>query len=332
MKRLGQVFAEIASFENLYRAFTRARRGKQERVAIDRFAFDLEHELLRLRDDLLRGTYRPGPFFTFVIHDPKERLIAAAPFRDRLLHHAVIAVIEPWLERSLDPDSFACRRGLGLDRALERARVLSRRADWVLRSDIARCFPSIDHGVLEAILGRRFKDRRLLDLLTIIIRHGGESGRGLPIGSLTSQWFANLYLGEIDSFVRHELRPAGYLRYMDDFALLDRDRCRLRAMRSRLDGWLRENLKLCPKASATHIHSVERGWPFLGFRVYRERLEIRRESWRRLRRRMGSAYHEYRRGRRSLEDLVRSTECRLAHLERASTRGLRRKELKTAEL
>ena len=148
MKRIGGLFESIASFENLYQAYQRARRGKKSRASIDRFAFDLEPELLRLRRELLEGTYRPGEFVTFTIHDPKTREIAAAPFRDRVLHQAILGVLEPHLEPTLDADSYACRKGLGMDAALRRAQAVTRRSSWVLKSDIKSCFPSVDHAVL----------------------------------------------------------------------------------------------------------------------------------------------------------------------------------------
>lgn len=332
MKRIGRLFDSIASFENLYRAYLRARRGKRDRASVDRFSFDLEREIIALRGELLSGTYRPGPLFTFTIQDPKRRSIAAAPFRDRVLHHAILTVLEPHFERGLDPDSFACRKGLGLDAALERAKALARHSAWALKSDIERCFQSIDHRVLEDLLARRFKDAPLLDLLGRIIDHGGKGGKGLPIGSLTSQWFANIYLGELDRHVRHELRPRGYLRYMDDFALFEADRRRLIEDRRRISGWLEESLHLRLKESATQISRTDHGWPFLGFRVTRTGLRLRRGTWKRFRAGVGSVFHDYRRGRLSLEDLVRSVECRIAHLERAPTRGLRRREMRIAEL
>jgi len=332
VRRIGGLFDRIAGFENLYEAYLRARRGKKSRAAIDRFAFDLEPELLRLRGDLLGGEYRPGPFVTFTIHDPKTRTIAAAPFRDRVLHQAIMGVLEPHLEPTLDADSYACRKGLGMDAALRRAQALTRQTRWVLKSDIRSCFPSIDHGVLKTLLARRFKDRRLLALLERIIEHGGEAGKGLPIGSLTSQWFANIVLDVMDRRVRHELKPRGYLRYMDDFALLGDDRERLKEARAELTGWLVEVLALELKPKATQIFRTSGGWPFLGFRIRPGGLRIRRESWRRFQKRLGAVYHRYERGAVSLDELVRSTECRLAHMNRAATHGLRRKEMKIAEL
>jgi retron-type reverse transcriptase len=332
VKRIGGLFESIASFENLYRAYLRSRRGKKDRASIDRFGFDLEPELLRLRRELLEGTYHPGEFVTFTIHDPKTREIAAAPFRDRVLHQAILGVLEPHLDRTLDADSYACRKGLGMDAALRRARALTRRAHWVLKSDIQSCFPSVDHAVLKACLTRRFKDRRLLALLEKIIDHGGTGGKGIPIGSLTSQWFAGIVLDVLDRHVRHTLKPRGYLRYMDDFALLDDDRERLKDTRQELARWLVEVLELKLKPKATQIFRAASGWPFLGFRIQPRGLRIRRENWRRFQKRMGAVYHRYERGEVSLADLVRSVECRIAHMNRAATRGLRRKEMKGSEL
>ena len=200
MKRVEGLFTSIVSFENLYQAYLRARRGKKSRASIDRFSFDLERQLFLLRRELLGGDYRPGKFVTFTIHDPKTREIAAAPFRDRVLHQAIIGVLEPHLEPTLDSDSYACRKGLGMDAALRRAQALTRQAHWVLKSDIKSCFPSVDHGLLKALLARRFKDRCLLALLEKIIEHGGDAGKGMPIGSLTSQWFATVVLDAMDCF------------------------------------------------------------------------------------------------------------------------------------
>ena len=332
MKRIGGLFESIASFENLYRAYQRARRGKKSRASIDRFAFALEPELLHLRRELLDGTYLPGAFVTFTIHDPKTREIAAAPFRDRVLHQAIMGVLEPHLEPTLDADSYACRKGLGMDAALKRAQTLTHRAHWVLKSDIKSCFPSVDHAVLKALLRRRFKDQRLLYLLAKIIDHGGTDGKGIPIGSLTSQWFANVVLDVMDRYVRHELRPVGYLRYMDDFALFRNEKESLKDARNALAAWLLEALKLQLKPKATQIFRASSGWPFLGFRVGPRGLCIRRENWRRFRKRMGAVYHRHERGEVSLEELVRSVECRIAHMNRAKTAGLRRKTLRVSEL
>ena len=332
MKRAGGLFDSLASFENIYLAYLKARRGKRHRESVDRFGFHLEGEILRLQKDLEEGRYEPGRMMEFTILDPKRRKIHASPFRDRVLHHAILNVTEGVFERALDHDSYACRKGKGTDAALRRAVVLSRRGGWVLKTDVETFFATVDHGILKGLLERRFKDQRLLDLLGRIIDHGGACARGLPIGNLTSQWFANLYLGPLDRFVRERVRPRGYIRYMDDFALVGGSREGVQGMLRGLAAWLRRELKLELKQSATHIHETPAGWPFLGFRVFPSGLRVHPRSWRLWKKRHQATYHDYERGRVSLEDLVRSTECRIAHLQRARCDGLQRKEMRWAEL
>lgn len=330
MRRVGGLFEEATSFASLHAAYLRARRGKRHRASVDRFSLGLEGELLLLQRELRSGMYVPGPMRSFVVEDPKRRLIRAAPFRDRVVHHAIMGALGPHLDRWLDPDSFACREGKGLDAALRRAVALSRLATWVLKTDVEGFFASIDHEVLGSL---RIKDRPLLELLGSFISHGAEApGRGLPIGSLTSQWLANSYLSPLDRFVREELRPRGYIRYMDDFALMGRSRDAVRSWRRQLEAWLPEQLRLVLKENATHIHEITRGWPFLGFRVHRHGLEVRRQTLRLWKKRFQEAWHRHARGELTLEELVRSAECRLVHLSRARSEGLRRREVRGAEL
>jgi retron-type reverse transcriptase len=299
---------------------------------VDRFSFQLEPELLRLRRELLAGTWVPGRLVHFRIDDPKPRLISAAPFRDRVVHHAVMDVMEPCFERWFDDDSYACRKGRGVDAALSRAVVLSRRSAVILRSDISACFASIDHGVLMDLLRQRFRDAALLALLERIIDHGGAGGKGLPIGSLTSQWLANLVLDALDRFVRSEIRPAGYLRYMDDFAIFGQQSDELRAVRDRLAEWTGEHLHLRLNPRVTQIYSTRNGWPFLGFRVRPSGLRLRRDTWKRFRRRLGRKHHLLRRGLVSADELQQAASSMLAHVDRARSRGLRRATLRVCEL
>ena len=171
-----------------------------------------------------------GRFRQFVIRDPKERIISAPPFAERVLHHALMNVCEPHLERWLIPDTFACRAGKGRDRRSRSRRHFAGRFPFFFKLDIRKYFDSVPHDRLLDRLARRFKDRPLLDLFGRIVRSFRASlGRGLPIGSLTSQHFANFYLGWFDRFVKETLRLRGYMRYMDDMALWADDRATLRA-------------------------------------------------------------------------------------------------------
>ena len=233
----------------------------------------------------------PGPTVTFEVWDPKRRTITVAPFRDRVVHHALIAAIGPHLERGMDPDSFGCRTGKGTDAALARAVTLARRHPWALRADVAAFFASVPHDPLLDQLARLFKDRRLVALVERILRAGAgrpepgsPPGRGLPIGHLTSQWFANLYLTPLDHALRALPEARGLVRYMDDVIVLGRTRADLRRVRTALETALGA-LGLTTNTRVTQAHRTRDGFPFLGFRVEtRAGLCLRATTWRRLRR------------------------------------------------
>ena len=235
MKRLGDVFGRIVAFDNLLLAFRKARRGKRRRPPVASFELRLERELLALQRELLTGDYHPGAYRLFTIYERKPRQIAAAPFRDRVVHHALLNVIEPVIDRRFIADSYACRAGKGTHAAVDRYQHWSRRHAYALKVDIARYFPSIDHDILKEKLRRYLKDGRVLRLFDRIIDGSPpfpdtgspdyfpgddlfsplDRPRGIPIGNLTSQFLANLYLDGFDHFVKEELRVRPYLRYVD---------------------------------------------------------------------------------------------------------------------
>ncbi|MCO5164975.1 MAG: reverse transcriptase/maturase family protein [Planctomycetes bacterium] len=256
--------------------------------------------------------------------DPKRRTITVAPFRDRVVHHALIAAIAPTLERGMDPDSFGCRAGKGTDGALARAQALARRHPWVLRADVAAFFASVPHDVLLGQVARLFKDGRLLCLLDRIVRAGGESGRGLPIGHLTSQWLANLYLTPLDRHLRRRPEVLGYARYMDDLVIFGPSAAALRGTRAALAAFLAEPLGLALNPRATQSHRVRDGFPFLGFRVRRGGLGLRASTWRRLRSGVAERERTFRRGDLDEAGLAASVQSTLAHVARVDARGLRR--------
>ena len=281
MKRQGGLFGRIARFENLLSAHRRAACGKRDRPSVARFEFHLENELLALQNDLASGVYQPGTFFTFEVRDPKRRAICAAPFRDRVVHHALCAVLEPHFERRSIADSYACRRGKGTHAAIRRARHFACRHGYFLKCDIRKFFASVDHAVLRTLLGRLFKEKALLDLLDRIIAHAppdAAPGKGLPIGNLTSQHFANLYLGELDHHIKERLRVKGYLRYMDDFLLFADDKPTLHSLLADIRRFLAERLCLTLKEEATLLAPVTEGIPFLGFSIYPGLIRLNRRT------------------------------------------------------
>ena len=206
------LFERIADRENLRHAFHRAARGKRDRLDVRIFARHLEQSLLQLRVDLLHGRLELGRSSTFTICDPKPRTITAPCFREWVSHHAIIRVREPVFEKFLIPDTFACRVSKGRIAALHRAMHFSARFNYVIKLDIRKYFDSIYYQELLARLKRRYKDRRLLGLFRRIVCSHTGNGRALPIGSLTSQHFANFYLGWFDRFVKERLGVQGYVR------------------------------------------------------------------------------------------------------------------------
>ena len=245
MKRLKDLWAPLVSFENLWLAWCKARKGKRRSSQVGAFELGLESNLLALQQELQSGTYWPGCYRLFTIYERKERLIAAAPFRDRVVHHAVMNLIEPPLDCRFIFDSYACRRGKGTHAAVDRYQAWAPQYRYVLKLDIRRYFPSIDHRILKEKLRARIKDHQMLGLLDRIIDGSPESPAnpgwfpgddlltplerrcGIPIGNLTSQFFANLYLDDFDHWVKEVLRAPAYLRYVDDMVLLDNDKRRL---------------------------------------------------------------------------------------------------------
>lgn len=266
MKRAGDLLSRIADRENLLLAFHKASRGHRASLGAIAFGADLEEELMRMRSDLIAGTIAVGDYVTFPIRDPKPRVIHAPSFRERVLHHALMNVCEPRIESYLIADTFACRRGKGALAAVERAGEFLRSSRYVLKLDVRKYFDSIDHAELKRQMRRLFKDRAVLALFDRIV-DGFVTlpGKGLPIGSLTSQHFANLHLGPLDHHVKNDLRCRGYVRYMDDVLLFSEDRARLRQWMSHLRCWLREELGL--EWKTPQMFSREQGVPFLGFRL-----------------------------------------------------------------
>jgi retron-type reverse transcriptase len=340
MKRAGSLMEKIASFENLLEAADRARRGKRSRPDVAAFHFRLESNLLDLRSSLLDESYAPGPYRSFRIRDPKPRLISAAPYRDRVVHHALCQVIEPVLDPCLIHDCYANRVGKGSHRALDRCTWFLRRYAYVLKCDIRKYFPSIDHEILKALLRTRFKCPPTLRLIDKIIDnsnpqeeaefyfHGddlfapSERRRGLPIGNLTSQLFANLYLDGLDHFVMEKLPVGGYLRFMDDFLVFGDSPGALRETRTVLEGYLsRLRLQLHPRKC--EIVPGRCGVEFLGWRVFPDHRRLRGPSKIRIRRRLTKLAADYASGLASEAEVVASVASYTGHLRHGDAFGLR---------
>ena len=289
MKSHGGLFDGIVGVPNLERAAAAAARGKRDKPDVARFLAEAGVELPRLSLELANGSYRTRPYRQFRIHEPKPRTISCADFRDRVVHHAVCDEIGPLLERRFVFESYACRVGKGAHRAAARAQELARRYHYFLKLDVAGFFDSVDHAILLDLLARSFSEKRLRNLLDVIVRSsppGASDGKGLPIGNLTSQWFANLYLDGLDHHVKETMRTPGYIRYMDDMLLFSDSKAVLWAAHDETAAWLNRNRALAVKAAATVLAPCVEGIPFLGLCVFPGTWRLQRARFLRTRRRM----------------------------------------------
>ena len=324
MKRAGNLLGRIAEPENLRLAYLKAVRGKRGKAEAIQFAARLDENLRALRGQILAVEPDVGHYHFFTVHEPKERTICAASFPERVLQHALMNVCEPVWERFAISDSYACRTGKGLHRAVRRAQEFARIQPWHLKLDIRKYFDSIPHAPLLRLLERRIKDKAVLRMIAAIVEtYSTEPGRGLPIGNLLSQHLANFYLGHLDHWVKETLRVRGYVRYMDDFILWADDKAGLQGHLKAICGFLAVELQLDLKDNV-QLNRSARGVPFLGFRVFPRRLTLGPHARRRFARRLRGYEKEFRSGRWSESDLQRHAEALLAYVESADTLELRR--------
>jgi len=328
MKRHGYLFEKVVTFENLLLAAHKASCGKKDKKAVAAFRFSLEHELIALKRELEGGTYSPRSYTQFQIREPKVRQICSSNFRDRVVHHAICNHVEPILEKRSIHDSYACRVDKGAHLAVIKCQEFSRHHTYYLKCDIRKFFESIDHAILKKLLRRVFKDPRLLSLMDMIIGHevpGSRPGRGVPIGNLTSQHFANFYLSELDHFVKERRQIKGYLRYMDDFISFSNNKQELRDLLRLIENFVQTELKLELKDTATIIAPVSEGIPFLGFRIFPNLIRIKRENLIRMRRKIRLKEALFLKGKISERSLTQSIQSIVGHVSHVNSLGARRK-------
>ena len=303
MKRYGHLWPALISFENLYLAYRKAIRGKRFRPDVAQFIVNAESELLMLQEELQAKRYLPGPYRTFYIYEEKPRMISAAPFRDRVVHHALCNILEPIFERTFIPDLYSNRSGKGQHHAVKRAQYFARSFQYVLKCDIKKYFPSIDHEILRTLLRKKIKCQDTLWLTNLILDHSNpqvpvqnyfpqddlltvlERRKGLPIGNQTSQFFANIYLSPLDHFVKEILRIQGYLRYVDDFLLFADEKTGLWEAKERIEEYLYA-YRVRLKPNGVTLFRVQDGFPCLGYRVFPGMILANRQAILRFRRKV----------------------------------------------
>jgi retron-type reverse transcriptase len=342
-KVFDNLYPQVIDFTNLFEAWQKAAKGKRGCPSAAGFEMNLADELIRLQRELTNQTWQPGEYYSFYIRDPKKRLVSAAPFRDRVVHHALHNITEAIYDNTFIGDSYANRKGKGTHAAIDKAQALMRRYPYVLQCDLRQFFPSIDHSVMESLLYRKIIDEKIRWLMHQIVKsgegiHDGEyqmvyfpgddlfavnRPRGLPIGNLTSQFWANVYLNELDQFVKRELGCKGYVRYVDDFLLFADSKQQLWQWKTAVREYL-FGLRLAMHEKSSTVYPVTSGIPFLGFRLYTDHRRLKRKNGVNFQRRLQRYYREYARGELSREDLNQRIQGWVAHVKRADTWGLRR--------
>lgn len=332
-KTYNNLYPLIYDFENLYRAYLKARRNKRYQQEVLAFTANLEENLLQIQNELIWKTYRTGPYRFFYVHDPKTRLVAALPFKDRVVQHALCNIIEPIFESRFIYDSYACRVGkgthAGADRVTQFLRIAQRKWERVycLKGDIVQYFPSINHAILKAIIRKRIACPDTLWLIDEIIDSGGDGSdcpRGLPIGNLTSQLWANVYLDQLDHFVKEVLREKYYVRYMDDFVILSGDKKHLWDIKHQIEDFLADKLDLRLNGK-TGIWLISQGIDFLGYRIWPTHRLVRKSSIKRMKRKLKVFQRKYREGRIDLDKINATIQSWIGHVSYANSYNLRRK-------
>lgn len=317
------------------KAYHKARKCKRYRPDVLEFEANHEDNLFQAIEVLKDGTYQPGEYRVFKVWEPKERIIMALPFFDRVIQHMIVNFIEPIFEKRFLFHSYACRKGKGVHEAsktlskwLYELEVVQGKKIYAIKGDIHHYFQSVSHDILKAEIRRYISDKALLKILDRIIDHNGifPPGVGIPVGNLTSQLFANVYLNKLDQFVKHELKVKYYVRYMDDFIILSEDPAELRRLLAIIEEFLRRELRLELNPKTT-ILAAKNGINFVGYIHYKDHKKIRKDA----RRRLTKLLKAFETGEVEQEYFDRSIESRFGHMEHADTYNYIRETKKTIE-
>ncbi|HPC37610.1 MAG TPA: reverse transcriptase/maturase family protein [Candidatus Paceibacterota bacterium] len=321
MKTYKNLYNNIWDFQNLLKSYYAARKRKNDKDYVINCEWNLERELLEIKKEIQEKNYQPSVYQKFFVSDPKRRLVYVASFRDRIVHHALCNIIEPIFDKGFIFDSYACRKNKGTHRAVMRLKNFLRSlyfkcgSDnfYILKCDVRKFFDSVDKEILFALIKKKIKDKDVLWLIKKIL-DSTEGSKGIPIGNLTSQLFANIYLNELDQFVKHNLRIKYYARYMDDFVVLSNDKKQLKIWREFIKEFLANSLRLDLHPQKQEIFPARIGVDFLGFHIFYSHILIRKSMIRRF-------WKKFKKGR--LDN--KSFWSYLGHLEFADWWGFKKK-------
>jgi len=322
------MYKQATSIENLEKAFIKASKHKNNKAYVIKFKEKLEENLKQLHEELITESYKPRPLKTFTIQDPKSRKISKSAFRDRVIHHAVCNVIEPLFDKRFIHDSYANRKGKGTLNAIKRLDQFKRKVTrnntincFVLKADIKHYFETVNHEALIKIIKRVVSDEQLIKLIKLILNNhqGKVKGYGMPLGNLTSQFFANLYLNELDQYVKHELRVKYYLRYVDDFLILSQSKGKLEEYKENINQFLKKHLLLELHPDKTRIKRLNRGIKFLGYRVFYHHKLICKKNLRKHKSKLEAMRKDYVKGLLEREKIIEKLNGWLAYTSHANT-------------
>jgi RNA-directed DNA polymerase len=303
-KKIGNIFDKIHDFESLYQAHLRARKGKRERKELLIFEQNLEENLIQLQKELKSGQYQTGKYRTFYISEPKKREVMALPYRDRVVQHAIVAAIEPIWEKAFIDHSYACRPQKGTHAGANHAQKCLRATHrahgkiYALKGDIKKYFASINHKKLKELIAKKIKCQKTLKLCNEIIDSNKQES-GIPLGNLTSQLFANIYLHELDQFAKHKLKLKKYSRYMDDFVAISHDKTEMQAARTEIEKYLSQEL-LLETNTKTGIYPIGknggRSIDYLGYRIHPNHRRIRKRAVQRIKKQIKTLLFKQKQG------------------------------------
>ncbi|MFH1376811.1 MAG: reverse transcriptase domain-containing protein [Candidatus Woesearchaeota archaeon] len=354
MKSYSDQYSKINSEENLYLAFRKSKKGKSNKSDVKKFEKNLEENILELRTELLLHSYKPKPLKNFIIRDPKTRKISKSDFRDRIIHHALCNVIEPIFDRTFISDSYANRKGKGTIAALERFDQFKRKVSrngkingwynnnqvkgYCLKADIKHYFEDIDQEILLKIIKKKIKCSKTIWLIKKILdNYKGKANRinknkGMPLGNLTSQFFANIYLNELDKFVKHKLKAKYYIRYVDDFVILHSSKQQLIRWKEDIDNFLKKELKIELHPDKSKIISLNDPINFVGFRVFYYYKLLKKFNRKNIYNKLNKLYLLHLSNRIDYNQIYDNLQGSFAYMKHANTYKLRKEIVKKFEI
>ncbi|MBU1027836.1 MAG: reverse transcriptase/maturase family protein [Nanoarchaeota archaeon] len=341
MKTYKNIYPKLCSYKNLELAFRKASKGKNSKFYVIEFRKNLKQNILDLKKELEWETYRPSPLTKFTIRDPKTRLIRKSKFKDRIIHHAIVNILDPIYEPRFISDNFANRINKGTIAAIHRFDLFKRKASkngeltknslnnnmvkgYVFKADMKKFFDSVDQHKLIEILRRKIKDEKVIWLITKILKNFDNKVKGMPLGNMTSQFFANVYLNDLDQFIKNRLKAKYYLRYVDDFVVLHQDKNILKEYRNKIEKYLK-NLRIELHLDKSKIFPLYKGVDFLGFKIFYYYKRVRKRNVNHFRKRLEKLSKAYKKGDVSKEKILKSAQGWFAYIMWGNTHKLRQK-------